>query len=541
MMYRPEFRLSSAGRRALIATATTMLAAMTAVPATSLAQGAAKPVVVARDMDLNSLDPSRAFCDTCQIYLSSVYDRLVDLSPDNKSVVPMLAKEWTSNADATEITFKLDPKAKFSDGSAVEAKDVKWTLERLKNMKGGMAYLLDNVKSIETPDAGTVVMTLAAPNSEFVGSLTAPYAGIINSDVVAEHGGDAGADAASKDNAEQWLLANSAGSGPFVLSAYSPDHELRLKRNDNYWGKMPTVGEFVFRQTKDAVSQTQLLENGSADIAMQVDPITASEIRNDDIVVETTPSFNFVYLAISPGAKNLPHPLDAKVRQAIASAIDYDGIIDLTIDGKGKRLPAPIPNGFPGGGVGEPIKYDVEEAKALMEEAGAAEGFTIDATYPNVNQYGVDYSLMMQKIQQDLAEINIKLDLKPVEFSVWRQKVSADGIPLTAVFFAPDYYGSSQYVQYFAMMEGTVWYKRAGGSADPTLANPETPKLLAEALAAQGDKSGELFGKLGAIMANDHVILPVVSPDAVFVSRKGISGLRFSACCNIVLSDIKAE
>lgn len=541
MTYRLQSRLSSTGRRALSAAVTTLLATMAAAPATSLAQDARKPVVIARDMDLNSLDPSRAFCDTCQIYLSSVYDRLVDLSPDNKSIVPMLAKEWTSNADATEITFKLDARAKFSDGSAVEAKDVKWTLDRLKNMKGGMAYLLDNVKSIETPDAGSVIVTLTAPNSEFVGSLTAPYAGIINSDVVTEHGGDAGADAASKDNAEQWLLANSAGSGPFVLTAYSPDHELRLKRNDSYWGKMPTVSEFVFRQTKDAVSQTQLLENGSADIAMQVDPTTASEIRNDDIVVETTPSFNFVYLAISPGAKNLPHPLDAKVREAIASAIDYDGIIDLTVDGKGKRLPAPIPNGFPGGDVGEPIKYDLEKAKALMQDAGAADGFTIDATYPNVNQYGVDYSLMMQKIQQDLAEINIKLDLKPVEFSVWRQKVNADGIPLTAVFFAPDYYGSSQYAQYFAMMDGTVWYTRAGGSADPTLANPETPKLLAEALAAQGDKSSELFGKLGAIMANDHVILPVVSPDAVFVSRKGISGLRFSACCNIVLSDIKAE
>ena len=61
------------------------------------------------------------------------------------------------------------------------------------------------------------------------------------------------------------------------------------------------------------------------------------------------------------------------------------------------------------------------------------------------------------------------------------------------------------------------------------------------ALAAPADKSGELFGKLAGVMANDHVILPILSPDAVFVSRKGISGLRFSACCNMVLSDIKAE
>ncbi|KAA0697964.1 ABC transporter substrate-binding protein [Neorhizobium sp. P12A] len=538
---RSDISLGKTRRRtASVALAAALLASVFGAPIAGFAQDAGKPVVIARDMDLNSLDPSRATCDTCQIYLSSVYDRLVDLSPDNK-LVPMIAKEWSTSDDQKVVTFKLDPAAKFSDGSPVEAKDVKWTLERLKNLKGGMAYLLDNVKSIDAPDAATVVITLSVADSEFVGSLTAPYTGIINSDVVMAHGGDADADASTKDNAEQWLLANSAGAGPYTLSSYSPNSELRLKRNENYWRKKPSVGEFVFLQSKDAVSQTQLLQNGSADIAMQVDPTTAKDITDPNIVVETKPSFNMVYLAVSPGAKNLPHPLDAKIREAIASAIDYDGIIDLTVDGKGKRLSSPLPIGFPGGGVGEPIKHDVEKAKKLMAEAGVADGFTLNATYPNVNQYGVDYSLMMQKVQQDLAEINIKLDLQPVEFSVWREKINADGIPVTAVFFAPDYYGSSQYAQYFAMMDGSVWYKRSGGKNDPTLANPETPKLLAEALSAKGDESSKLFGKLGEMMANDRVILPIVSPDAVFVSRKGVSGLRFSACCNIVLSDITAK
>ncbi|MBE7183247.1 MAG: ABC transporter substrate-binding protein [Methylobacterium mesophilicum] len=505
------------------------------------AQDAGNSVVVARDMDFNSLDPARAFCDTCQIYLSSVYDRLVDISPDNKSIVPLIAREWSANDNQTVFTFKLDPAAKFSDGSQVEAKDVKWSLERLKNIKGGIAYIVEGVDSIETPDSATVVVTLKAPNSEFIGSLTAPYAGIVNSDIVAGKGGDAGAEAATKDTAEQWLLENSAGAGPYVLSAYSPGNELRLKRNENYWRAKPQVSEFIFRQTKDAVSQSQLVESGGADIAMQVDPTTASQITSPDAVVDTKPSFNMVYLALSPGAKNLPRPLDAKIREAIASAIDYDALIDLTLEGKGKRLGAPIPNGFPGSGGVEPIPFDLEKAKSLMKEAGAEDGFTLGATYPNVNQYGVDYTLMMQKLQQDLAQINITLELQPVEFTVWRERVSSDGIPLTAVFFAPDYYGTSQYAQYFAMQEGTVWYKRAGGAADPTLANPETPKLLADALAASGDKAGALFGKLADIMAKDHVILPIVSPDAVFVTRKGISGVRNSSCCNMVLSEITRQ
>lgn len=500
-----------------------------------------RPVVIARDMDLATLDPSRAICDTCQIYFSSVYDRLVDLSPDNKSIVPMLAKQWTISDDQKVLTFNLDPNAKFSDGSPVEAKDVKWTFDRLKNIKGGMAYLLDGVDAVEAPDERTVVIKLKAPNAEFVGSLTAPYTGILNSDVVIANGGDAGADAANKDKAEQWLSANSAGAGPFVLSSFSPNHELRLKRNENYWGNRPAVAEFVMLQTKNAVSQSQLLESGNADIAMQVDPTTAKNITNQDIVIKTEPSFNMVYVALSPGAKGLPHKLDLRIREAIASAIDYDGIIDLTVDGKGKRMPSPVPNGFPGGGIGEPIKHDVAKAKALMEEAGAANGFSLNATYPNVNQYGVDYTLMMQKIQQDLAEINIKLDLQPVEFAVWRERANGDGIPLTAVFFAPDYYGSSQYAQYFAMMEGTVWYNRAGGKNDPSIANAQEPRLLAEALASSGEKSVDLFTKLAAQLTNDRIIVPIVSPDTVFVARKNISGLRLSACCNMVLSEIKLQ
>lgn len=497
-----------------------------------------KPLVVARDMDINSLDPGRAWCDTCQIYLTSTYARLVNLDKDNKTIVPMLADSWTVNADQTRFTFKLNPKALFSDGSPVEAKDIKWTLERFKNVKGNASYLVDPIKSIETPDAQTVVIDLNAPNSEFLSVLSAPFLSILNSKLVAEHGGDAGPDAATKDTAEQWLLANSAGAGPFVLASYSPNHEVRLKRNDKFWGTPAALSEIILQQSKGGVSQLQLLEGGSADIAMQVDPTTAKGITNPDIVVDAQPSLNMVYVALSPGAKNLSNPLGSKVREAIAHAIDYDGIIDLTLDGKGRRLATAIPEGFPGTGGAEPISYDVEKAKALMKEAGAEDGFTIDTAFPNVNTYGVDYSLMMQKIQQDLSEIKVQLNLEPIEFTVWRERINGDGIPFTAVFYAPDYFGTAQYIQYFSMMKDTAWYKRAGAGKDPKLARPEAAELLQKALATSGAESDGYFRKLAVGMAEDHIILPIVSPDNIFVYKKGLSGLRFSACCNMVLSEI---
>lgn len=226
-------------------------AAITLMASPLLAQE--QPLVIARHLEINSLDPSRAFCDTCQIYLSSTYQGLVALGADNKSIEPLLAESWEVNAEQTVFTFKLAPNAVFSDGSPVEAKDVKWTYERLKNVKADASFMMGLVKSIDTPDEKTVVITMESPNSEFIGVLTAPYTGIINSEVAAAAGASAAEDAATSDTAEGWFQSNSAGSGPYVLKSYAADDELRFTRNEKFWGKAPAIAEIVIDETADAV------------------------------------------------------------------------------------------------------------------------------------------------------------------------------------------------------------------------------------------------------------------------------------------------
>jgi peptide/nickel transport system substrate-binding protein len=307
-----------------------------------------RPLVIARDLAVSSLDPAKAFCNTCQIYLSAVYETLVGLAPDNKTIVPRLAKSWEVNANQTVFTMHLDPGAVFADGTPVVAKDVRWSLERLHNLKSGPAFLMDGIEKIEEPDPHTVVITLSAPNSDFLGILTAPYTGVINSELAGKNGATAAADAATADTAESWLLANSAGSGPYVLTSYKPNDELRLERSENYWGKKPAIGTVIIRQIKDAVAQAQLLESGGADIAMQIDPDTAKTISTKDIVKQVLPSNNYLYLGISPGAKNATVPLTRDVRKAIGYALSYQQIIDLTVGGQGRMQASAIPNGFPG-------------------------------------------------------------------------------------------------------------------------------------------------------------------------------------------------
>lgn len=511
-------------------------AVVAALASTAFAEERA--LIVARDMDINSLDPARSWCDTCQIYNTSVYEQLTTLDKNNK-VTPLLAKEWTVNKEQTEFTFKIDPKATFSDGTPVESKDVKWSFERLKNIKGGAAYLADPIASIETPDSHTAIVKLTSPNSEFLSQASSGFLAIINSDEAIANGALSDATAATKDTSENWFLGKSVGSGPFVLESYEPNSELRLKRSEKYWRKLPAVPQVVFRQVKDAVAQAQMLQSGAADIAMQIDPETAKTLEGTSVVVERVPSYNFVYIALSPGAKANTVKLTPEVREAISLAIDRTSLIEFTLGGAGRPMAAPIALGFPGGDGHVMPEYNPDRAKELLAKAGVGDGFKIQSIYPDTNVYGVDFSLMMQKIQQDLAKVGIAVELSPVPFANWREAANGDHIPLTAVFFAPDFFGTSQYVDVFGMSEGSLWAKRAGVSSDPTVVNPETGKLRAQALAAETTEEAEkLWFKAGELMIKDKIIIPMVSPELILAHGPEIKGVRYSACCNLPLAEI---
>lgn len=496
-------------------------------------------LVIARSMDVNSLDPSRAFCDTCQFYLTAVYETLVTLAPDNKTLVPNLAESWDVNGDFTEFTFRLKD-ARFSDGSPVEASDVIWTFNRLKNVKGSPSFLMDGLVSAEAVDAKTVKFTVDAPNSEFLNKVSAPYTGIINAEVAEAAGASAADNASEADKAESWFLENSAGSGPFMLKLYSPEAELRLARNDSYWGSAPAFAEVVVTQIQDAVSQAQALETGQVDIAMQIDPDTAQSIRSSDVVTEVVPSYNFTYIGFIPGAKGMADVLTKDVRQALALAIDYDGMLDFTVGGNGAKQAAPIPNGFPGTAGLSPREQNIEKAKEMLAAAGQSD-LKLVAGYPNDNIYGVDFNIMMQKVQQDFAAIGVEMELKPLTWAVWRDELGAGEWPVTAVYYAPDYYGSGQYIAYFGMIEGYPWVKRAGVGKDELVVNSEEAPLYAKALASSGADSEAAYTQLGKEMMNDAIIIPLVSPNLVLAHRSDISGVRYSACCNLPLAEISRK
>ena len=496
-------------------------------------------LVIAVEMDFNSLDPARTFCIACQIYMTGVYETVVEIGPDNKNIRPGLAKSWEVSDDQTRFTFHLDPAARFSDGSPVEAKDVKWSWERLHNVKGGAAYLADAIASVEAPDPHTVVATMAAPNSEFLGILTAVNLAVVNSDVATAQGATAASDADKTDKAEGWFLENSAGSGPYVLASYKPNEELLLKQNENYWGPKPAFKEVVFRHVPNAIAQAQMLESGAADIAMNVDADSATKIQSPDVVVQPVSAFNIIHLSLYPLGDE--HLRDKRVRQAIGYALDYEGIIDVTLGGKGDRLVAPIPNGFPGTAGLKLPEHNPDKAKQLLKEAGLEKGLTLVAKYADIKPFGVDLSVMMQKIQQDLADVGITLNLEPLTINVWREQRNNKKVAVTPMWFASDYYGSGQAVPFFGMVEGSWHGNFAGISEIPELANKRLPELYSQALASTGEEQEKLFTQVFEEMMSDQIILPIMSPKQTLTYRKTIGGMHYSVCCNLILPELTRQ
>jgi peptide/nickel transport system substrate-binding protein len=216
-------------------------------------------------------------------------------------------------------------------------------------------------------------------------------------------------------------------------------------------------------------------------------------------------------------------------------------MIEFTVGGNGNKIAAPIPNGFPGTANLPFRSQDLEKARSMLAAAGFADGFGMEAVYPNDNVYGVDLNVMMQKLQQDFAQVGVEVSLKPVTYPVWREDMANGRADLTAVYYAPDYFGSGQYAAYFGMTEGSTWVQRAGYKSPETVLNAAQGEIYAAALAASGDAAVAKYEELGKSMMADNVIIPVVSPNLVLAYRADIAGVRYSACCNLPLAEISRK
>ena len=259
--------------------------------------------------------------------------------------MPSLAESFEASEDATEFTFTLRGDAVFSDGSPVEAADVAFSLNRVREVKGNGSFLMAGLTA-EAVDASTVRIISEQPNPAVPRIVTAPTMGIVNSDVVIENGGTDQPGADADDTAEEFLNSTSAGSGPYILESFSTTTETIVARNPEYVGPSPaTFDRIVFRNT-DVTTQAIDVQNGNADIVLDLASDQLAPLRGAEgltIDEDASPNIYFLFANANPEVSEVTSNPDFV--EAVRYGLDYAGIVELAGEGS-VQAPGMIPTHF---------------------------------------------------------------------------------------------------------------------------------------------------------------------------------------------------
>ncbi|NRF69506.1 ABC transporter substrate-binding protein [Aquincola sp. S2] len=481
-------------RRHLIATvaASALLAAGTA-PAQ--AQTRKDSVVLGMVLEPTGLDPTTAPAAAIgEVVHYNVLEGLTKIHVDG-SVTPLLAAEWSSDPDGKLYTFKLKKGITFQDGTPFDAATVKWTFERAKaegSTNKAKKAVFDNISSIATPDAHTVIVTLNNADA------TLPFRLGENTAVILS------------PKSAATTATNPVGTGPFKLDSWQKGSAVSLVKWDGYRDAAKvTLKKVTFRFINDPAAQVAALLAGDIDgmprfAAFQ----NLKQFQGDKrFTVEIGSTAGKGQLTINNKRKPFD---DVRVRRAIAHAIDRKAFIDGVLEGLAKPIgshAAPTDAGYVD--LTGAYPYDPEKAKALLKEAGVATPLNVTLTLPPP-QYARKGGEVVAAM---LAKVGIVAKIENVEWAQWLSVPFKGNFDLTIINHAEPL----DYMQY----TNAAYYWGYQSKTFDALA-----KKHAEAPTAQRAK---LYGDLQRQLSADAVNAWIFNPAQVAVAKKGLKGLWASS------------
>jgi peptide/nickel transport system substrate-binding protein len=388
--------------------------------------------------DLVTLDPADTYSYSLQELSANIYDRLMHYEADDLGrIVGGVAESWTVSPDAKTYVFKLRPNLKFQSGNPVTADDVAWSLQRVVLLNRTPAFMLtqlgwtkDNVLTlVQATDPRTLTFRT---NVDFAPSLVLNLmstlaASVIDKKAVLEHEKDS-------DFGNGWLKTHSAGSGAYNLVSWKPNESVTLEANPSYHLGAPHIKRVVIRHVPESATQRLLLEKGDIDVARTLSSDQLAPLAgNKSIRIESFPASTLFYLGMNLSGEHLKNP---KVRQAIKKLIDYQGMVDTFLKGQFFVHQTFLPMGLLGAVAYNPWKLDVAGAKALLAEAGYADGFELELTSPNVPPWPD----IAQSIQQTMGQAGIRVKIVQVDTKQARAVVRARKHQLSLATWAPDFF-----------------------------------------------------------------------------------------------------
>jgi ABC-type transport system substrate-binding protein len=455
-------------------------------------------LVITSLSDLQTLDPHIGYDTVTWPVLPLVYRGLVGLDANNEPE-PELAESWEISEDGTVYTFTLREGAQFSNGRAITAEDIKYSFTRLldPDTASPTAYMFDMIEGaqeliageteelsgVQAIDERTVEFTFIRPEWTLMSRFALPPGLIVAREQV--------------EGAENFAR-EPLGAGPFVLDSWESGVRLTFSRNPNYWKEgFPVVDGVVIDVGVEPSVGILRIENGEADVSLDFVPNSeypriATDPALSERLISSTAFPNTQY--IIPNVRTEPLS-DPAVRMALSMAIDRDRLIQL-YNNRAIAAAGPVPAGVPGDNPDlTPPAYDPEAARAMLAEAGYADGFSTQI-YSTTDPVDI---VIMQAVIEYWAAVGVTAELVTLEFAQWLDIAynRPEEMPIAYIGWFMDYVDPSN------IYEPLV---QCGGSFNPgAYCNEELDAAFAEAkLLPPGEDRWNAFAALEAQIAEEN-------------------------------------
>ena len=403
------------------------LAALLTAPATAQQTD----LTIALQLEPPHLDPTSAAAGAIDSVLySNVFEGLTRFMSDG-SVVAGLAESWEISEDGTTYTFALRDGVTFHDGTTMDAEDVKFTLDRARAEDSANAQksLFAGISEVTVIDPTTVEVKLSAPDGNFLFNMAWGDAVIVAPESI--------------ENIKQTPI----GTGPFKFDNWVQGDRIEISRNPDYWGDAPALEAATFKFISDPTAAF------AAMMAQDIDAFAGFPAPENLPQFEADPRFQ-VLVGSTEGEtilstnNKLPPLDDVRVREAIAHAIDRQAIIDGAMFGLGTPIGTHFaPHNPDYVDLTAQSNYDPEKSKALLAEAGYANGFTTTLKLPPPSYARRGGEI----IASQLRAVGIETEITNLEWAQWLEEVFRGkdfGLTIVShtepfdigIYARPDYY-----------------------------------------------------------------------------------------------------
>jgi len=468
-------------------------------------------VVVGYTDSAGSLDNADAYDNHAWEILQNTGEGLMKYKVASIDVEPGLATAMPKvSSDGTTYTYTLRDNLQFADGTPLTAQTFVDSLKRVQTLKGQVEGLVTGyVDTVSAPDAKTVVFKLKGPIGFFNNMVATPPYYAVNPKIY-------------KMDALNQFPATIDGSGPYRLVSYTPKQQAVLEANPKYHGKQPLSSRVILRYFEGQAQLSAAVEKGDVDLAWR--SLGAADIvrlkKTPGMNVYTVPNGRILYLSFNH--KTQPYD-NAKVRQAVASLVDRNEIIDRAYQGQVKALYSMVPPGYLY--VTDAFKkmYNspkVDKAIATLKDAGYTKDkpLTIEFWWP-LKHYGEEAATIAEVVKSELEKSGvIKVDLKSAEWRTYIGTVANGGYGFFLLGWFPDYPDTDDYL--------TPWGdSNTNEGQGINYKNDKMDELLKQAReTADQAKRKQFYAQAQDLYAQDAVTVPLLLVGEYTVYKNGVIG-----------------